>query len=88
MVNEEEPWPPTYTPHQAPRLPAGNSGRRDRSACNEERSALNIPSEWVALHRAIGVQFLIYTNDCTDGTTRDTWIEMQALGDQHRNKNG
>lgn len=31
--------------------------------------------EWLAYHRAIGVQdFLIYTNDCTDGT--DTMLQM------------
>jgi len=31
--------------------------------------------EWIAYHRAIGVDdFLIYTNDCTDGT--DTMLEM------------
>ncbi len=31
--------------------------------------------EWLAYHRAIGVEdFLIYTNDCTDGT--DTMLEM------------
>jgi hypothetical protein len=41
--------------------------------------------EWLAYHRAIGVDdFLIYTNDCTDGT--DTMLEMlQAKGlVQHR----
>jgi hypothetical protein len=31
--------------------------------------------EWLAWHRAIGVQdFLIYTNDCTDGT--DTFLML------------
>ena len=42
--------------------------------------------EWLAYHRAIGVDdFLIYTNDCTDGT--DTMLDMlQAKGlVQHRN---
>lgn len=41
--------------------------------------------EWLAYHRAIGVDdFLIYTNDCSDGT--DTMLEMlQAKGIvQHR----
>ena len=41
--------------------------------------------EWIAYHRAIGVDdFLVYTNDCTDGT--DTMLEMlQAKGlVQHR----
>ena len=31
--------------------------------------------EWIAYHRAIGVEgFLVYTNDCTDGT--DTFLEL------------
>ncbi len=31
--------------------------------------------EWIAYHRAIGVEdFLVYTNDCTDGT--DTMLQM------------
>ena len=31
--------------------------------------------EWLAYHRAIGVDdFLIYTNDCTDGT--DTMLDL------------
>ena len=42
--------------------------------------------EWVAYHRAIGVDnFLIYTNDCSDGTSEilDRLQEMGIL--QHRN---
>jgi hypothetical protein len=42
--------------------------------------------EWIAYHRAIGVTgFLVYTNDCTDGT--DTLLELlQDKGYlQHRN---
>ncbi|OWY07964.1 glycosyl transferase family 2 [Thioclava sp. F42-5] len=41
--------------------------------------------EWIAYHRAIGVDdFLVYTNDCTDGT--DTMLDLlQAKGYvQHR----
>ena len=41
--------------------------------------------EWVAYHRAIGVQdFIVYTNDCTDGP--DTFLDLlQAKGIfQHR----
>lgn len=41
--------------------------------------------EWVAYHRVIGVdRFLVYTNDCTDGT--DTFLELlQSKGYlQHR----
>ena len=42
--------------------------------------------EWIAYHRAIGVDnFLIYTNDCTDGTSEilDRLQEMGII--QHRN---
>ena len=42
--------------------------------------------EWVAYHRAMGVDnFLIYTNDCSDGTSEmlDRLQEMGVL--QHRN---
>ena len=42
--------------------------------------------EWIAYHRAIGVNdFLIYTNDCSDGTN-DILARLQDLGIvQHRN---
>lgn len=42
--------------------------------------------EWVAYHRAIGIDnFLIYTNDCDDGTS-EILDRLQALGVlQHRN---
>lgn len=42
--------------------------------------------EWVAYHRAIGVtDFLIYTNDCSDGTS-EILERLQELGIlQHRN---
>lgn len=41
--------------------------------------------EWVAYHRSIGVDdFLIYTNDCDDGTDA-IWTRLQELGlGQHR----
>jgi hypothetical protein len=44
--------------------------------------------EWVAYHRAIGVDhFLIYTNGCEDGTT-EILDRLQALGVlQHRDNN-
>ncbi|MFT7593259.1 MAG: hypothetical protein ACI8R4_000572 [Paracoccaceae bacterium] len=43
-------------------------------------------AEWVAYHRAMGVDnFLIYTNDCTDGTT-EILDRLQAMGVlEHRN---
>ena len=41
--------------------------------------------EWIAYHQAIGVQdFLVYTNDCSDGTD-DMFDLLQAKGVlQHR----
>lgn len=44
--------------------------------------------EWIAYHRAIGIeQFVIYTNDCDDGT--DTILQrLEEMGVlQHRNNN-
>ncbi|WP_439103252.1 glycosyltransferase family 2 protein [Celeribacter marinus] len=43
--------------------------------------------EWLAYHRAIGIEgFLVYTNDCTDGT--DTFLDLlQAKGYVHHRDN-
>lgn len=76
---------PVRAPVSEPR-PAQTDPRRARTAIvttmkNEGPFIL----EWLAYHRAIGVQdFLIYTNDCADGT--DTMLTMlQAKGlVQHR----
>lgn len=85
MVNEEE-LAAAYTSHTGRRLPAGNSGRVIVGCMKNEAPYI---AEWVAYHRAIGVDnFLIYTNDCTDGTA-EILDRMQALGlVQHRNNDG
>ncbi len=67
----------------APRsLPSGNSGRVIVSCMKNEAPYV---LEWIAYHRAIGVDnFLIYTNDCSDGTD-DILDQLQTLGIvQHR----
>ncbi|RMD91644.1 MAG: glycosyltransferase family 2 protein, partial [Alphaproteobacteria bacterium] len=63
---------PLRPPRERPRRPA-RKGRRENvtgivtTMKNEGPFIL----EWLAYHRAIGVEkFLIYTNDCTDGTDR------------------
>ncbi len=66
-------------------LPEGNSGNVIVGCMKNEAPYI---LEWVAYHRAIGVDnFLIYTNDCTDGTDEllDRLQEMGVL--QHRYNN-
>lgn len=76
-----------HTPVRMPEISSGSSiGEKTRSVIittmkNEGPFIL----EWIAYHRAIGFDdFLIYTNDCTDGT--DTLLDMlQSKGVvQHR----
>ncbi|MGL4280830.1 MAG: glycosyltransferase family 2 protein [Albidovulum sp.] len=77
---------PVRPPVSAPRAVAA-SGPQETRTCivttmkNEGPFIL----EWVAYHRAIGVEdFLVYTNDCTDGTDR-LLDALQAKGIvQHR----
>jgi hypothetical protein len=85
MVNEEE-LAPAYAPHPRRILPAGNSGRVIVGCMKNEAPYI---AEWVAYHRAIGVDnFLIYTNDCTDGTA-EILGRLQDMGlIQHRNNDG
>jgi Glycosyl transferase family 2 len=81
-VNEEELAAPfAEVPPRA--LPAGNTGNVIVGCMKNEAPYI---LEWIAYHRAIGVDnFLIYTNDCTDGTD-DLLGRLQALGlVQHRN---
>ena len=66
-----------YKPVRTPEENAGKRKKGDTRTCivttmkNEGPFIL----EWLAYHRVIGVQdFLIYTNDCTDGT--DTMLQM------------
>ena len=85
MVNEEE-LAAAYAPRLPRALPAGSSGRVIVGCMKNEAPYI---AEWVAYHRAIGVDnFLIYTNDCTDGTA-DILNRMQEMGLlQHRNNDG
>lgn len=85
MVNEEE-LAAAYAPRVPRTLPAGTSGRVIVGCMKNEAPYI---AEWVAYHRAIGVDnFLIYTNDCTDGTA-DILNRMQEMGLlQHRNNDG
>lgn len=85
MVNEEE-LAAAYTPRPPRTLPPGSTGRVIVGCMKNEAPYI---AEWVAYHRAIGVDnFLIYTNDCTDGTAEilDRMQEMGLL--QHRNNDG
>lgn len=70
---------------------SGKSKKRDKAAGTLTTIVTTMKNEgpfileWIAYHRAIGVEgFLIYTNDCTDGT--DTMLELlQSKGFiQHR----
>ena len=74
--------PPVSKPKPAPKA-ATQAGRTAIVTTMKNEGPFIL--EWLAYHRAIGVDdFLIYTNDCTDGT--DTMLEMlQAKGFvQHR----
>ncbi|MGB3409104.1 MAG: glycosyltransferase family 2 protein [Jannaschia sp.] len=64
-------------------LPASLPGRTAIITCMKNEGPFIL--EWIAYHRAIGVDdFLVYTNDCTDGT--DTLLDLlQGQGVvQHR----
>ncbi|WP_372891321.1 glycosyltransferase family 2 protein [Rhodosalinus sp.] len=64
-VKEDEQAPP-YPPAPPRRPPEGSTGRVI-VACMKNEAPYVV--EWVAYHRAIGVDdFLIYTNGCEDGT--------------------
>lgn len=73
---------PTSAPRAAPKA-AAQGGRTAIVTTMKNEGPFIL--EWIAYHRAIGVDdFLVYTNDCTDGT--DTMLELlQAKGlCQHR----
>ncbi len=64
-VNEEE-LAAAFTPAPPRRLAVGSSGNVI-VACMKNEAPYIV--EWIAYHRTIGVDhFLIYANDCTDGT--------------------
>lgn len=73
---------PDYTPMEPRTLPKGSTGRVIVGCMKNEAPYI---LEWVAYHRAMGVDnFLIYTNDCSDGTD-DILNRLQELGVlQHR----
>lgn len=83
-VNEEE-LAAAFT-EIAPRpLPEGQSGNVIVGCMKNEAPYI---LEWIAYHRQIGIDnFLIYTNDCTDGT-HELLDRLQELGIvQHRYNN-
>lgn len=87
---------PTSRPRSAPK-PAAEAGRTAIVTTMKNEGPFIL--EWIAYHRAIGVNdFLIYTNDCTDGTDKlldllqarglcqhrvNPWIPGGALKPQH-----
>jgi Glycosyl transferase family 2 len=76
--------PYTEVPKRA--LPDGATGNVIVGCMKDEAPYI---VEWVAYHRAIGVDnFLIYTNDCSDGTSEmlDRLQDMGVL--QHRSNDG
>lgn len=80
---DEEQLAAAYTPVPMRELPEGRSGNVIVGCMKNEAPYI---VEWVAYHRAMGVDnFLIYTNDCSDGTSEilDRLQEMGVL--QHRN---
>jgi hypothetical protein len=82
QVNEEQ-CAAAYTAMPPRRLPGDSSGNVIVGCMKNEAPYI---VEWVAYHRAIGVDnFLIYTNGCEDGTT-EILDRLQAIGVlQHRN---
>ena len=80
---EDRPAPP-FAPAPARSLPPGCSGNVIVACMKNEAPYI---LEWVAYHRAIGIDtFLIYTNDCTDGT--DQLLQrLDALGIVHHRNN-
>ncbi|SLN34768.1 hypothetical protein TRL7639_01605 [Falsiruegeria litorea R37] len=80
---DEEQLAAAYTEVPPRELPEGRSGNVIVGCMKNEAPYI---VEWVAYHRAMGVDnFLIYTNDCSDGTSEilDRLQDMGVL--QHRN---
>ncbi len=82
--NEDQPAPP-FSEIEPRILPEGNSGRVIVGCMKDEAPYI---LEWIAYHRAIGVDnFIIYTNACSDGTP-EILERLQELGIvQHRDNN-
>ncbi|GAA6201702.1 glycosyltransferase family 2 protein [Aquicoccus sp. SU-CL01552] len=81
-VNEEE-LAAAFAPARKRTLAEGSSGNVIVGCMKNEAPYI---IEWVAYHRAIGIDnFLIYTNDCTDGTD-EILGRLQQMGVlEHRN---
>ncbi|MDU8926687.1 glycosyltransferase family 2 protein [Alisedimentitalea sp. MJ-SS2] len=81
-VNEEE-LAAAYAEITPRDLPKNNSGNVIVGCMKNEAPYI---VEWIAYHRAMGIDnFLIYTNDCSDGTS-EILNRLQELGVlQHRN---
>ncbi|PYG27570.1 glycosyltransferase family 2 protein [Pelagimonas varians] len=82
-VIDEEASAPAYSAIKTRILPKGSSGNVIVGCMKNEAPYI---IEWVAYHRSIGFDsFLIYTNDCSDGTT-EILNRLQDMGIlQHRN---
>ena len=81
-VQEDAPGAP-YPPAPPRTLAEGSSGTVIVGCMKNEAPYI---VEWVAYHRAIGVDnFLIYTNDCTDGTDQILHRLQQMGVVEHRN---
>ncbi|MEO0939694.1 MAG: glycosyltransferase family 2 protein [Pseudomonadota bacterium] len=83
---DEEQLAAAYTEMTPRTLPDGSSGNVIVGCMKNEAPYI---IEWVAYHRSMGVDnFLIYTNDCSDGTS-EILDRLQAMGIlQHRNNDG
>ncbi len=82
-VNEED-LAAAFTPAPPRSLQAGSTGRVIVGCMKNEAPYI---LEWIAYHRAIGVDsFLIYTNGCDDGTA-ELLDRLDALGIVHHRDN-
>jgi hypothetical protein len=82
-VNEEE-LAAAFSPAAHRPLPMGSTGNVIVGCMKNEAPYI---VEWIAYHRAIGVDnFLIYTNDCSDGTS-EILSRLDAMGIVHHRDN-
>lgn len=83
-ASQDDSRAPAYTPVPPRGLPDGSSGKLIVACMKNEAPYI---LEWVAYHRSIGVDsFLIYTNDCSDGTS-EILDRLQAMGVLHHRNN-
>ncbi|GGF56478.1 Glycosyl transferase family 2 [Mameliella alba] len=82
-VNEED-LAAAFTPAPHRLLPKGSTGNVVVACMKNEGPYI---LEWIAYHRAVGFDnFLIYTNDCSDGTV-EILQRLDALGIVHHRDN-